>query len=191
MLIFRHKSFTQTSIKHFERNNEIQTGKAFRISLNNRPSGPSGWPEPKSQSFYPDHGTVETSPALCSVWVCLLGKKWPRTEVLMLCSSEVELRTLYTLTYNETVCNMPSSNTLDISLLAEGKRMLGTSWHKTKQDKCIKYHIVCITCCSSQSFSIYAVMSSLYHDFEGLSLINIHIVSLTYLSSDQQLQTEA
>src|SRR4029434_1270454 len=65
--IFRYKSFTQTSIKHFERNNEIQTGKAFRISMNNRPSGPSGWPEPKSQSFYPDHGTVVTSPALCSV----------------------------------------------------------------------------------------------------------------------------
>src|SRR4029434_2794173 len=104
----------------------------------------------------------------------------------MLCSSEVELRTLYTLTYNETVCNMPSSNTLDISLLAEGKRML-TSWHNTKQ---YKYHIVCITCCSSQSFSIHTVMSSLYHDFEGLSFINIRIVSLTYLSSDQQLQTE-
>src|SRR4029434_4983802 len=121
-----------------------------------------------------------------------LGKKWPRTEVLMLCYSEVELRTLYTITYNETVYSMQSSNTLDISLLAEGKRMLGTSWHKTKQDKCIKYHIVCITC--SQSFSIYIFMSSLYHIFEGLSLINIRLVSLTweqaYLSSDQQLQTE-
>src|SRR4029434_4634360 len=109
--------------------------------------------------------------------------KWVSTlhsvsVTLLLCYSEVELRTHYTITYNETVCHLQSSNTLDISLLAEGKHMLGTSWHKTKQDKCIKYHIVCITCCSSQSFSINAVMSSLYHDFEGLSLINILYVSL-------------
>src|SRR4029434_1326891 len=142
------------------------------------------------QSQKVNHFIRITAP-LKQVLRCVLCKKWPRTEVLMLCSSEVELRTLYTITYNETVCNMQSSNTLDISLLAEGKRMLGTSWHETKQDKCIKYHIVCITCCSSQSFSIYTVMSSLYHDFEGLSLINIRIVSLTYLSSNQQLQTEA